>query len=129
MSFPARLFVCHPVYLSVCLSSSLSSSPIFLLQSLLPVLSVAVQPNSTVCLPARLPVCLSFVRLFACCCSAYLYFCLPSCLSDLLLTTLVCLPVILYVRLLVCLSFCQPVVCSHLSLTVSPSCLVCCCPA
>ncbi len=31
--------------------------------------------------------------------------------------TLVCLSVILNVRLLVCLSFCQPVLCSHLSVT------------
>jgi hypothetical protein len=39
------------------------------------------------------------------------------------------LSVILSFRLLVYLAFCQSVVCSHLSVTVPPTYLVCCCPA
>ncbi len=79
-----RLFACQSsctsVYWTVCLSASLSSAPIFLWPSTLPVLSIAVLPNSmSVCLPACLSVFLS-CRWFACFCSAYLYFCLPSCL-------------------------------------------------
>ncbi len=80
------------------------------------------------CLPV-LPVCLSFVNLLSCCCPAYPYFCLPSWLSD-----------FLWRRLFVCQSTVRPLiglsvfllVCRllpYLSVTVSPFCLVCCCPA
>ncbi len=87
------LFVCQSswtsVYWSVCLFASLSSAAIFLLQSLLPVLSVAILPNS---ISACQLACLSFfhaadlhvaalLNFISACHLACLTFCDDSCLS------------------------------------------------
>ena len=79
-----NVLVMPPVSLSVCLYVSLSSAPIFLLQSLLPVLSVAVLTTSMFCLP---PCLLSFCQALVCLSvtlSILLLFCLPLAVCPLL---------------------------------------------
>jgi hypothetical protein len=72
--------------------------------------------------PAPIFLFLSLPTCLDCCCPAYFYVSLPSCPS-----------VFLSHRLFVCLSYCPSSnwsVChSHLSVTVPPSCLICCFPA
>jgi hypothetical protein len=155
--------VCLSVILSVCLlvclffCQSVVCSHL-LLQSLLPVLSVAFLSTSlsacrlaclSFCHAASLPVChpvqpsiglSGFLQSVVCSnfshkvpstisavLTTFISVCHLPCLTS--VTPLDCLPFTMPIRLLVCLSFCQSVVCFHLSFTVPSTFLVCCSPA